>query len=75
MSAERVLLHGPCLQDLADFLWFDRVVYPTTLARIRPDTLGPGYVGYLPEEPVPEELQKQLAAVGAISSPGAFFFA
>jgi hypothetical protein len=71
MSVDRLLVHGPCLRDLTDFLYFDKVVYPATSAYVRPRTLGPGYVGYPLKEPLPEAVRERLSEAGLITSPGA----
>lgn len=70
MSPERVLIHGPQLNDLTDFLYFDKVVYPTTLAYVRPTGLPPGYVGYPLPEAITLDVQDQLREAGLIKSPG-----
>jgi hypothetical protein len=70
MSGERILVHGPCLRDLTDFLYFDRVVYPATMAYVRPRTLDPGYVGYPLREPLPDEVRARLSETGLITSAG-----
>jgi hypothetical protein len=70
MSADRLLVHAPCLRDLTDFLYFDKVVYPATTAYVRPRTLAPGYVGYPLKEPLPEPVRARLSEAGLITSPG-----
>jgi hypothetical protein len=67
---ERLLIHGPCLQDLTDLLYFDKIVYPTTTAITRPRNLPPGYAGYPVEEPLPQAVRDKLVKAGLIVSPG-----
>ena len=38
----RYLVHGPCLQDATDLLFFDALVFPFTQAMRRPKALAPG---------------------------------
>jgi hypothetical protein len=71
---ERVLVHGPCLQDLTDLLYFDKIVYPVTTALIRPVDMQPGYVGYSAVEPVPETVRERLTDAGLITVPGSLIF-
>lgn len=70
MSGDRVLVHGPCLRDLTDFLYFDKVVYPATMAFVRPRTLGPGYAGHPLREPLPDDVRRRLTEAGLIVSAG-----
>lgn len=72
---ERILVHGPCLQDLTDLLYFDKIVYPMTKAMIRPDNLAPGYVGYSAQEPIPEDVRNRLTEADLIIAPGTLLFA
>lgn len=73
-STERLLVHGPTLQDLTDFLLFDKVIYPVTNALKRPRSLAPGYAGYPLEEPVPQTIKERLKDSGFMVAPGAVLF-
>lgn len=70
MNGERLLVHGPALRDLTDFLYYDQVVYPATMAYVRPRTLAPGYVGYPLKEPLPEAVRERLSAAKLIVASG-----
>lgn len=75
VSGERLLVHGPYLQDLTDLLLFDRIVFPATTAIRRPRDLPPGYAGYPVEEPLPEGIRERLAEAGLLLTPGQILFA
>lgn len=70
---ERILVHGPRLDDLTDFLYFDKIVYPTTMAMIRPQGMPPGYAGYPVKESLSEETQERLRKADLILPPGMLF--
>jgi hypothetical protein len=69
-SPERMLVHGPRLDDLTDLLYFDKIVYPATMAMIRPEEVPPGYGGYALPEPFGEEIRDKLRNAGLLMSPG-----
>ena len=73
-APERVLVHGPCLQDLTDLLCFDKIVYPTTSALLRPRDLAPGYAGYPPQEPFSEDDRAKLTTARLLVAPGVLVF-
>ncbi len=66
---DRLLIHGPRLHDLTDFLFFDKIVYPTALAYVRPAGVPPGVAGYKLTEPVDRDIQERLRMAGLIVSP------
>lgn len=70
ISHERFLVHGQQLHDLTDFLYFDKVVYPTTLAYVRPAGMPNSFAGYKLYEEIDRDAQDQLRLAGLISSPG-----
>lgn len=67
---ERFLVHGPRLNELTDFLYFDKVVYPTTLAYVRPFGMPSGSVGYKLSEGIGDDVQERLRVAGLLCSPG-----
>jgi hypothetical protein len=70
MSIERFLIHGPLLHDLTDFLYFDKVVYPTTLAYVCPAGMPRNYQGHRLRGTIPADVQDRLRNAGLIEPPG-----
>ena len=31
-TSERILVHGPCIRDITDLLYFDKIAYPVLVA-------------------------------------------
>lgn len=71
----RYLVHGPCLQDATDLLFFDALVFPFTQAMRRPKALAPGLAGYKVEEPLPATYIERLRAAARLVLPGELLFA
>lgn len=69
MSTERLLVHGPRIDDLTDLLCFDRIVFPATTAIRRPRDCPPGYAGYPIEEALTPEARERLVEAGVVTSP------
>ncbi len=68
-TSERILVHGPCLRDLTDFLYFDKIAYPVLIALVRPPGLAPGYVGYKAQELLPQGIHDKLMNRGLMIKP------
>ena len=68
-NSERILVHGPCIRDLTDFLYFDKIAYPVLEAFLRPPDLAPGYVGYKAQEFIPQDIHDKMKDAGLIVTP------
>ena len=66
----RYLLHGPCLNDPGDLLFFDAWVQPITKATLRPSNSPPMSIGYPVREAWPRPVLDALQAAGRLQTIG-----
>jgi hypothetical protein len=66
----RYLVHGPCLNDLGELLFFDAWIWPFTKATIRPNNLAPNFIGYPVPETWPQPVLSGLRAARLVVTPG-----
>jgi len=67
---KRYLVHGPCLNDLGELLFFDAWIWPCATAVIRPRTLESCYIGYPMRDIWPRPVLEALETSGLAISLG-----